>query len=93
MTIEEAIKHCSEKSRGCDECAKEHEQLKEWLVELNEFRNSNFGIMNLGALLAYQGVKEEIDTIVHELNRKGFDEPKGFSVLKAYVDDRMSDLN
>lgn len=34
MTIEEAIKHCEEKSCGNDECATEHKQLAEWLTEL-----------------------------------------------------------
>ncbi len=48
--------------------------------------------MKVGAILALQGVKEEIDTIVAELKRKGFDEPKGFSVLKGYVEDSMNDF-
>lgn len=47
--------------------------------------------MKNGAIIALQGVKEEIDTIVAELNRKGFDKPKGFSVLQQYVDDNISD--
>lgn len=46
--------------------------------------------MKFGAISALQGIKEEIDTIIIELNRKGFKEPKGFSVLKAYVNDRIS---
>ena len=46
--------------------------------------------MKAGAIFALQGVKEEIDNIIAELKRKGFDEPKGFSVLKGYVDDRMN---
>lgn len=55
--------------------------------------SSNSGTMNFGALIAYQGVKEEIQTIAVELKRKGFDEPKGFSVLKAYIEDRVKELN
>lgn len=47
--------------------------------------------MKLGAIIALQGVKEEIDTIITELKRKGFDEPKGFSVLKGYVEDRIAE--
>lgn len=27
MKLDEAIKHCEEKSNGCSKCAKEHEQL------------------------------------------------------------------
>ena len=48
--------------------------------------------MKIGAILALQGVKEEINTIIVELKRKGFDEPKGFSTLKGYVDDRINDF-
>ena len=44
MTIEEAIKHCTEiidkhtGIYGCDECAKEHIQLVLWLKELKQLR-------------------------------------------------------
>lgn len=48
--------------------------------------------MKNGAIIALQGVKEEIDTIIAELKRKGIDKPKGFSVLKGYVEDRMKEL-
>lgn len=49
--------------------------------------------MKAGGLIELQGVKEEISTIENELARKGFDEPKGFSVLKGYVEDRMNELS
>ena len=49
--------------------------------------------MKAGGLIELQGVKEEISTIEAELKRKGFDEPKGFSVLKGYVEDRMNELS
>ena len=39
MTLEEAIRHCQEKSCGNSECAKEHKQLAEWLRELQDRRN------------------------------------------------------
>lgn len=48
--------------------------------------------MRKGAIIALQGVKEEVETILSELLRKGIDETKGFSVLKGYVDDRISDM-
>lgn len=48
--------------------------------------------MRTGMLLAYQSVKKEMETIKVELSRKGFDEPKGFSVLKGFVQDRMKDI-
>ncbi len=48
--------------------------------------------MKFGAIVELQGVKEEIDTILRELKRKGFEEPKGFSVLQGYIEDRMTEL-
>lgn len=43
MTLEEAINHCDEvikkeQSCGCFDCASEHQQLKEWLQELKQYR-------------------------------------------------------
>lgn len=43
MTLEEAIFHCEEKSKDdsiCDECKEEHKQLKNWLEELREYRQT-----------------------------------------------------
>jgi len=48
--------------------------------------------MKKGAVIALQGVKEEMVNIVTELNRKGFEKPKGFSALGGYVEDRMNEL-
>ena len=39
MTLDEAIKHCEEKSCGNSECAADHRQLADWLKELREYRN------------------------------------------------------
>lgn len=47
----------------------------------------------IGMLIAYQGVKEKISTIVAELNRKGIDKPKGFSVLEQFIDDSIKDVS
>jgi len=43
MTLDEAIKHCNEVAKaiatsGCEECAKEHKQLADWLTELKTYR-------------------------------------------------------
>ena len=38
MTLEEAIKHCEERAKTCDECGKEHAQLAEWLKEVQQYR-------------------------------------------------------
>lgn len=40
MTLQEAIKHAREVSESeCEECKKEHEQLAEWLEELERLRS------------------------------------------------------
>lgn len=49
-------------------------------------------IRNSGKLLALIGVREEINTIVAELKRKGIEEPKGFSTLRGYITDRLREL-
>ena len=49
--------------------------------------------MKLGAKIAYQSVKEEMDTILAELSRKGFDKPKGFSILQGFIEDSMKELD
>ena len=38
MTENEAIRHCEERAKICDECGKEHKQLAEWLKELLKYR-------------------------------------------------------
>lgn len=40
MTLEEAIQHCEEVSQNCEneQCALDHKQLKEWLLELKQYR-------------------------------------------------------
>ena len=48
--------------------------------------------MKKGMVIAYQSVKEEISTIKSELQRKGYEEPKGFSVLECFVHERMNEL-
>jgi hypothetical protein len=39
MTLDEAIAHSKEASEtNCGQCAEEHAQLAEWLIELKEYR-------------------------------------------------------
>lgn len=38
MTLEEAIEHCEERAKICDKCGKEHDQLAEWLKEVQQYR-------------------------------------------------------
>ena len=46
--------------------------------------------LKLGAKIALQGVKEEINNITEEMARKGID-TKYFKPLKAFVDDRLEE--
>lgn len=45
MILEEAIKHCEKKSCGKNQCALEHKQLAEWLMELKAYREE-YGRLN-----------------------------------------------
>lgn len=47
--------------------------------------------MKLGMKIAYQGVREEMETIVAELARKGIEKSKGFSILEQFIKDRLSE--
>lgn len=47
--------------------------------------------MKYGMKIAYQGVKEEMETIVAELARKENEKPKGFSILEQFIKDRLSE--
>lgn len=38
MTLDEAIEHYKEKSKGTCKCAKEHEQLLQWLIDYKELK-------------------------------------------------------
>lgn len=51
-----------------------------------QMRGTKFGMK-----IAYQGVKEEMETIVAELARKGIEKPKGFSTLEQFIKDRLSE--
>lgn len=42
--------------------------------------------MKIGAILALQGVKEELMTVRAELRRKGF------TTIEAYIDNQMKEL-
>ena len=46
--------------------------------------------IKLGAKIALQGVKEEINNITEEMTRKGVD-TKYFEPIKAFVDDRLAE--
>lgn len=48
--------------------------------------------IKIGMLIAYQSVKEEMDTIKIELKRKGIEANKGFSVLEAFIDDNIQEI-
>lgn len=43
MSLDEAIKHCEEvlPIAETSQCAKEHIQLREWLIELKQYRENN----------------------------------------------------
>ena len=38
MTLDEVIERCKEKSKGDCECAKEHEQFSQWLIDYKDLK-------------------------------------------------------
>lgn len=48
MSLDEAIEHAKEKSNSeCGECAEQHKQLAEWLVELRRYKKATGEIIVL----------------------------------------------
>lgn len=47
---------------------------------------------NEGMIFALHCVAEKVDTIVTELKDKGFEQPKGFSVLSGYIEDMIGEV-
>ena len=51
MTLDEAIRHCDEVilnlklKENCDECLKQHEQLKKWLIEYKNLIKEHFELV------------------------------------------------
>lgn len=61
MEIDEAITHCKDVSKRCDECGKEHLQLAAWLMELKDLRKKdNMRYMD-GIHFAVQEILKNLD--------------------------------
>ena len=98
MTLDEAIKHCKEKSCGDSDCAKEHKQLSEWLKELqyyreiwkdkNEFPQENVPIIAccMGDTLVIQGIFKIInkgyESETYRISGYGWDAVKKWAYMK-----------
>lgn len=88
--LNESIKHCDEvienlKLKGnCDECLKQHEQLKKWLIEyknlINEHFDENGNARVIANIIIYEDKMKEI---VDEAIKKIFNpEPYKFEELE-----------
>ena len=72
MTIEEAIKHIDEVvSNGamCEECCKEHLQLKQWLLENIELKKENMELKVQLAKLQKKEREQVIKVLMDEYRR------------------------
>ena len=73
MTIEEAIKHIDEVvSNGamCEECCKEHLQLKQWLLENIELKKENIELKKQVTSLVNENIelkKKEKERVIKVL--------------------------
>ncbi|MEE3385194.1 MAG: hypothetical protein VZR36_08950 [Prevotella sp.] len=68
MTLDEAIQHAQEiADKGCDQCAKDHQQLAEWLTELKKRRDAEPWTIydaNDGDIVFYETHYDEIGYII-----------------------------
>lgn len=67
MTLDEAIKHCEDKSAGCSKCADEHKQLAEWLKELKSLRQLSANNVN------QKGIFDVFTALKSELTREFYE--------------------
>lgn len=108
MTLDEAIKHCQEKSCGDSDCAKEHKQLSEWLKELqyyrgvwkdkNEFPQENVPIIAccIGDTLVIQGIFKIInkgyESETYRISSYGWDVVKKWAYMKELFPYRSHEI-
>lgn len=74
MKLDEAIKHCEEKAKelsgkGCNECARDHEQLAEWLKELKDLKEQKMS----GSKWNYIKTRPLTEEEKEELGAEGFE--------------------
>lgn len=71
MTLDEAIEHCIEKAcRDCSECAKEHQQLANWLCELKYLKQN--AVMSIHKKQDWLGIanyygRKQIPLVIEEM--------------------------
>lgn len=73
MTIEDAIKHIDEVvSNGamCEECCKEHLQLKQWLLENIELKKENTKLKIQVAMLQKKEREQVAKILMEEYKRR-----------------------
>ena len=90
MTLDEAIKHAQEiADKGCDQCAKDHQQLADWLIELKqkekrvdmEQKDKELLIKDLSGRIPY---RHNFWLQVREFDE---DAPSNRRMLTKYIDD------
>ena len=72
MTIEDAIKHIDEVvSNGamCEECCKEHLQLKQWLLENIELKKENIELKKQIVMFQKKEKEQVIKVLMDEYRR------------------------
>lgn len=95
MTLDEAIKHAEEVAEehtkynfyggyeSCDECAKEHRQLAEWLEELKQLRE----IPDKLVPKYRDGIQDEYDRGANEMLEEVID------TIRKYIEEVKADEN
>ena len=82
-------KGCAEYySKPCIECAREHEQLAEWLEELKTYKEKEFDVLRQDGQLLYKqgiidGYNKAIDDLLEDANEMAIEVDTGTYTMKA----------
>lgn len=91
MTLDEAIQHCQEKSCDNTGCAKDHQQLGEWLTELKHYREKSKKRLSDREFI--ERLQLEIDTRLDSIKTIASDWARGqreiLFRLKEKIDDHL----
>lgn len=92
MTLNEAIQHCQEKSCDNTGCAKDHQQLGEWLLELKHYREKSQNMLSDREFI--ERLQLEVDTRIDSIKDIASDRMRGqreiLTRFKKIIDEHLN---
>ena len=85
---------CNNCAEFCEECAKEHEQLAEWLEELKTRRETHFDYVSLMDKRYYDGYNKAIDEFAEKICEKYTEEERNrnYRWYSAQIKQNIADI-